>query len=355
MTPKQARAWRVRLVRANARLIRRLRTAMRREYAIVAAEFEVGAWDVSKHRARVTWLLRKHYIAAFTAFGRLGASMLDGDEPKTRAEPKPPPPPASVTRARIVAVLTAIIAQAVSEEMLGAVIDRLLEDKTVVDAITSALESEATFAGAVGAVARNPAVANAVAVAVIEAGEPPALPPPPPPPPTPPPPPGGEGEPPRRRPTYRERVAAFVERYARERGILISEGTRNAITEAIAQANREGVFGESAVAARVAEALTGVRRADWRARRIARTEVGAAQNAALMAIAEDRGRPFTKTWVAVDDERTRPTHAAADGQKIAADEMFTVGGAQLAHPGDPSAPLKEIVNCRCTMLLETVE
>lgn len=351
MTPKQARAWRTRLVRANARLIQRMRAAMRREYAICAAEFEAGAWDIAKHRARVTWLLKRHYIAAFVTFGRIGAAMLDGDEPSTRAEEKPPTPPASVTRARIVAVLTAIVAQAVAEELVGQVVDRLLEDRAVVLAIESALEGEATFAGAVAAVARNPAVASAVTDAVIATGAPPALPPPPPA--RPPSSPADGGGP--RRPTYRERVAAFVEEYARQRGILISEGTRAAITEAIAQANREGIFGESAVAARVAETLTGVRTANWRARRIARTEVGAAQNAALLAIAEDRGRPFTKTWVAVDDPRTRPSHAAANGQKIASDGMFTVGGAQLAHPGDPSAPLKEIVNCRCSMLLETVE
>lgn len=337
--------WVAKLEAANRRLIVRLRRAMRREYAIVAAEFEAGAWDIAKHRGRVVWLLKRHYRASFARFAKLGAAMLDGAEPQTRAEEKPKPEP--VTPARVAAVLTAILATAIAEELLGAALERLLEDKSVVGAITAALESEATFAGAVAAAGRNPAVAASVAAAIIESGttgggsSPPLSPSPS----------EGGGE----RLTYRERVARFVEQHANQRGAMIAEGTRETITATIAQAAREGVFGERAVAARVAEALTGVRKATWRAARIARTEVGAAQNAALIAIAEDRGRPFTKTWVAIGDDRTRPTHAEASGQKIASDELFDVGGAQLAHPGDPNGPLKEIVNCRCTMLLETTE
>jgi hypothetical protein len=231
--------------------------------------------------------------------------------------------------------------------MLGVVLDRLLADKIVVSAVAGALETHSSIAAAVAAVSANPAVAAAVSAAVI-AGDPPE-------PPLPPPPGGSDGAGGGNgRLSYRERVARFVERFAPERGRLIAAGTDDVIARAIAEAARDGVFGEAAVAARVTAALTGVRAATWRARRIARTETGAAQNAALLEMAGARGKPFEKTWVAIEDARTRPTHAAADGQTVSGDALFSVGGAAMAHPGDPSAPLSEIVNCRCTMLLREI-
>jgi hypothetical protein len=30
-------------------------------------------------------------------------------------------------------------------------------------------------------------------------------------------------------------------------------------------------------------------------------------------------------------------------------DTFSVGGASMAYPGDPSGPPKEVVNCRCTI------
>jgi len=92
-----------------------------------------------------------------------------------------------------------------------------------------------------------------------------------------------------------------------------------------------------------------------RARTIARTEIGAAQNAALIIQADGSERRVRKTWAAIDDARTRPAHAAADGQTIDPGEKFSVGGEFLAHPGDPNGSPGNIINCRCTMLLEPIE
>ena len=52
-----------------------------------------------------------------------------------------------------------------------------------------------------------------------------------------------------------------------------------------------------------------------------------------------------KRWVAHHDERTRSSHLAANGQTVAIDDPFIVGGAALAFPGDPSAPMEEVANC----------
>jgi hypothetical protein len=57
-----------------------------------------------------------------------------------------------------------------------------------------------------------------------------------------------------------------------------------------------------------------------------------------------------KQWVARHDERTRPTHVAADGQRVPLDQPFNVGGAALMHPGDRSGPVGETINCRCVTI-----
>lgn len=56
-----------------------------------------------------------------------------------------------------------------------------------------------------------------------------------------------------------------------------------------------------------------------------------------------------RVWSDTGDGRTRPDHAAADGQRVGKDEPFTVGGAQLMYPGDDSlgAPPEQIIMCRC--------
>jgi len=60
----------------------------------------------------------------------------------------------------------------------------------------------------------------------------------------------------------------------------------------------------------------------------------------------------TKEWDSSGDARTRETHAAADGQKRAFDQPFSVGGSALMYPGDPSGPAAETILCRC---IQTVE
>ena len=51
------------------------------------------------------------------------------------------------------------------------------------------------------------------------------------------------------------------------------------------------------------------------------------------------------------DEKTRETHALADGQKVDIDTPFIVGNSLMMFPTDTSlgAPPEEIINCRCIM------
>jgi len=73
------------------------------------------------------------------------------------------------------------------------------------------------------------------------------------------------------------------------------------------------------------------------------------QNAAVVEAArfsEDVDE-LDKVWIATIDSRTRPTHFAADGQRAPLGGSFTVGGAHLAYPADPTGPAAEVRNCRC--------
>jgi hypothetical protein len=94
-----------------------------------------------------------------------------------------------------------------------------------------------------------------------------------------------------------------------------------------------------------------------RARTVARTEVVGAYNGGLydafsMVVEADPGTPWVKRWLATEDHRTRPDHKEADGQVVPWAQPFTVGGFSMMYPHDPEAPPQEVINCRCTMLLE---
>jgi len=86
---------------------------------------------------------------------------------------------------------------------------------------------------------------------------------------------------------------------------------------------------------------------------IARTETIGASNYGSHEAAKQSGLDLTKSWLATEDSRTRPTHSEADGQEVGMDENFVVGGAQMQYPGDPDGPASEVVNCRCTQVYNT--
>lgn len=102
------------------------------------------------------------------------------------------------------------------------------------------------------------------------------------------------------------------------------------------------------MASKIASKVGGVDRAT----RVARTEVISASNLGSIEGARATGLPLDKIWLATRDSRTRETHSGADGQKVAMDELFNVGGSLMDFPGDYSnnADVSELVNCRCTTI-----
>jgi hypothetical protein len=93
----------------------------------------------------------------------------------------------------------------------------------------------------------------------------------------------------------------------------------------------------------------------YRAETIARTESLAAvhqgtDNMYFQAISDgilDENN-MEQTWKTASDERVRGSHRPMNGQKRKMGEAFTSGlGNSLRYPGDPEAPVRDRIDCRC--------
>ena len=102
-----------------------------------------------------------------------------------------------------------------------------------------------------------------------------------------------------------------------------------------------------------------------RARTVARTEVVGAYNGGLydafaMLVEADPDTEYVKRWLATEDQRTRPDHRDIDGTAVPWGQPFMLGadaktghaGFAMMYPHDPAGPPHEVINCRCTLLLE---
>lgn len=153
-----------------------------------------------------------------------------------------------------------------------------------------------------------------------------------------------------RQTSYLERVERLIRVHGPNRVRAVARRTQAIITKTLAEAAGQGL-GEREAGRLVRQAISG-RMAVARARMIARTEIGAAQNAGMIDAAEQIQVRYSKEWISIEDGRTRLSHSIVDGKKIPREQKFKVGNGELEHPGDPSGPPEEIINCRCTMLLE---
>jgi len=107
----------------------------------------------------------------------------------------------------------------------------------------------------------------------------------------------------------------------------------------------------SKIAARIREATDGVydNMSKTRAKVIARTETMSSVNTGEFEVYKGEG-VTKKEFLATMDDRTRDSHAKADGQIVAIDEPFDVGGEKIMYPGDPAGSAECVINCRCTVL-----
>lgn len=160
----------------------------------------------------------------------------------------------------------------------------------------------------------------------------------------------------------------IVEEVLAERGQFIGEITKTIRAEIMLQLQEAYAEGESLRQAsrRVATTMGG--RSYSHAQRIAATELAGAKNGSSVRLASildgtslnDDGSvrldrlghdaiTLWKVWYATMDKRTRPTHAAANGQQVKMTATFRVGSSAMQYPGDPSGPGSEVIHCRCTV------
>ncbi len=119
---------------------------------------------------------------------------------------------------------------------------------------------------------------------------------------------------------------------------------------------REGIdpgWGPDRVAREINRSIKEMDR--WKALRIARTEIIGAQSQGSLKGVESTGIAVNKIWLATSDGSTRDDHLMADGQGVALNSKFDVGGERLEYPGDPNGSPENIINCRCAMVYEPID
>ena len=99
----------------------------------------------------------------------------------------------------------------------------------------------------------------------------------------------------------------------------------------------------------------GIKYNQWRALRIARTEIMTASNMGSFEGAKSSGEALEKFWIATYDSRTRDTHMVIEAQNPKMmNETFQVGAYQMQHPGDPAGGAEEVINCRCAIAYNVI-
>jgi len=152
----------------------------------------------------------------------------------------------------------------------------------------------------------------------------------------------------------RARIAKWAKAKA-ARSVSIGRTTQARIRNAIAAGLAEQAHPRE-IAREIRQRVASISPA--RAETIARTEsaaaIGKGEFENMREVSDDLGLKTVKVWTSTEDDRTRESHAEADGQRRDLDEPFIVGGAELMFPSDPDGPPQEIINCRCVATYESV-
>ena len=147
---------------------------------------------------------------------------------------------------------------------------------------------------------------------------------------------------------------ALIQRYQRQQGtrdiVAVSETTRRSIAKAIDIGEADGL-GVAATSKLIVQRTSGAIGRS-RAATIARTETHAAASYATEESTRSLNLPNQKKrWVSVGDGRTRPSHAAANGQEVLLDEVFIIRDKGVAiamkYPHDGNGGPSNNINCRC--------
>lgn len=149
-----------------------------------------------------------------------------------------------------------------------------------------------------------------------------------------------------------ELIRAYFQTDILNTSLGITETTKDLIRKVFTEAYAKGLGIDDIIKQLENTELSAVR-----ARMIARTETVVSANRGAEFVAKQTGLRMNKEWLSAIDDRTRRDHLIQNGQIVAMDDYFNVGGYDMAIPGDkggkdgkPSVPAKEVVNCRCCAL-----
>ena len=132
----------------------------------------------------------------------------------------------------------------------------------------------------------------------------------------------------------------------RRRITAVAETTRSNIVNQVRIGQAEGL-GVADISKRIAKSVPSI--STQRGALIARTETHGAANFGSNEVAKTIGFRMQKEWIAAEDARTRPWHAAANAQMADMDQPFLVGNEPMMYPGDVNGSPWNTINCRCTV------
>lgn len=125
----------------------------------------------------------------------------------------------------------------------------------------------------------------------------------------------------------------------------VAKSVRDELSRIIADAYQQG-FSVAKTAEQITQ--TSDQFSVAQSRMLARTDLNGLANGGSVMAAQAAGVGY-KTWLATEDEATRPDHSEADGQTVPIDQPFDVGGESADFPGDPGLSDEQACNCRCSV------
>jgi hypothetical protein len=151
---------------------------------------------------------------------------------------------------------------------------------------------------------------------------------------------------------YFKLLEEFIEENVAKRITKINNTTKKTIQRIIDNGFNEGLSNTE-----IAKEIRKVNEISTlaRAKRISRNETHIVANKSMDLTVEVTKIKMEKEWLAALDERTRPAHVTADGQRVPRKDTFTVDGESLEYPGDPNASGTNTILCRCVVIYHTVK
>lgn len=141
---------------------------------------------------------------------------------------------------------------------------------------------------------------------------------------------------------FADAFATWAEQWIAEKVTRVTRTTIEQVREVVLRGEAEGL-GVDEIARQMRKTIPDFSR--QRSHVIARTETHFAAGFANQASAEMSGLDLRREWCASGDERTRESHAEADGQIVEAGQPFEVGDSLLDYPGDAAGPAHEVIMC----------